>query len=59
MVGQLRPVTIYRLVAKNTIEEKIVDLHKQKRDLVDSLMEGTDMSGKIATEHLLQLISEG
>ncbi len=58
-IGQLRPVTIYRLVAKNTIEEKIVDLHKQKRDLADSLLEGTDMSGKISTEQLLQLISEG
>ncbi len=58
-IGQLRPVTIYRLVAKNTIEEKIVDLHKQKRDLADSLLEGTDMSGKISTTQLLQLISEG
>jgi SNF2 family DNA or RNA helicase len=58
-IGQQRPVTIYRLVAKNTIEEKIVDLHKQKRDLADSLLEGTDMSGKISTEQLLQLISEG
>ncbi|NMF83235.1 DEAD/DEAH box helicase [Nodosilinea sp. P-1105] len=58
-IGQQRPVTIYRLVAKNTIEEKIVDLHRQKRDLADSLLEGTDMSGKISTEQLLQLISEG
>lgn len=55
-IGQQRPVTIYRLVAKNTIEEKIVDLHHQKRDLADSLLEGTDVSGKISTEALLQLI---
>ena len=58
-MGQQRPVTIYRLVAKNTIEEKIVDLHQQKRDLADSLLEGTDMSGKISTDDLLRLISEG
>lgn len=56
-IGQQRPVTIYRLVAKNTIEEKIVDLHHQKRDLADSLLEGTDMSGKVSTDQLLQLIS--
>jgi len=56
-IGQKRPVTIYRLVAKNTIEEKIVDLHHQKRDLADSLLEGTDMSGKVSTDQLLQLIS--
>ncbi|MEH1853694.1 MAG: DEAD/DEAH box helicase [Nostoc sp.] len=58
-IGQQRPVTIYRLVAKDTIEEKIVELHHHKRDLADSLLEGTEMSGKISTEALLQLISEG
>jgi superfamily II DNA or RNA helicase len=57
-IGQKRPVTIYRLVAKGTIEEKIVDLHTHKRDLADSLLEGTDMSGKVTTDALLQLINE-
>jgi len=57
-IGQQRPVTIYRLVAKDTIEDKIVELHHHKRDLADSLLEGTDMSGKISTEALLQLITE-
>ncbi len=55
-IGQQRPVTIYRLVAKDTIEEKIVDLHHHKRDLAASLLEGTDTSGKISTEELLRLI---
>jgi len=55
-IGQQRPVTIYRLVAKDTIEDKIVQLHHHKRDLADSLLEGADMSGKISTEALLQLI---
>jgi len=57
-IGQMRPVTIYRLVGKDTIEEKIVKLHSQKRDLADSLLEGTDVSGKISTEALLNLINE-
>ncbi|MEM9903499.1 MAG: DEAD/DEAH box helicase [Cyanobacteria bacterium P01_D01_bin.44] len=58
-IGQQRPVTIYRLVTKGTIEEKIVELHQQKRDLADSLLEGTEMSGKISTDELLRLISGG
>ncbi|WP_088894180.1 DEAD/DEAH box helicase [Leptolyngbya ohadii] len=58
-IGQQRPVTIYRLVAKDTIEEKIVELHHRKRDLADSLLEGTDMSGKISTDELLRLIAAG
>jgi superfamily II DNA or RNA helicase len=57
-IGQKRPVTIYRLVAKDTIEEKIVELHQHKRDLADSLLEGTDMSGKVSTEDLLRLIQD-
>ncbi|TYT75124.1 DEAD/DEAH box helicase [Desulfobotulus mexicanus] len=35
-IGQQRPVTIYRLVTKNTVEEKIVKMHALKRDLADS-----------------------
>ena len=57
-IGQERPVTIYRLVARGTIEDKIVELHQHKRDLADSLLEGTDMSGKISTDELLKLIRE-
>jgi SNF2 family DNA or RNA helicase len=56
-IGQKRPVTIYRLVAKHTIEEKIVDLHKHKRDLADSLLEGADVSAKVSTTELLRLIN--
>jgi SNF2 family DNA or RNA helicase len=57
-MGQLRPVTIYRLVAENTIEEKIVKLHQHKRDLADTLLEGSDMSGKMNTVQMLALIQE-
>jgi len=41
-IGQTRPVTVYRLVAADTIEEKIVQLHHANRDLADSLPEGAD-----------------
>ena len=57
-IGQQRPVTIYRLVAKGTIEDKIVNLHKVKRDLADSLLTGSDMSSKVSTDELLSLIQQ-
>ncbi|MDD4192549.1 MAG: DEAD/DEAH box helicase, partial [Mangrovibacterium sp.] len=57
-IGQSRPVTIYRLVAKNTIEEKIVKLHATKRDLADSLLDGTDESARLSTADLLNLLKE-
>lgn len=58
-IGQLRPVTVYRLVAQGTIEEKIVRLHAEKRELAESLLEGTDTGTPLAVEELLQLIREG
>ncbi len=58
-IGQQRPVTVYRLVAKDTIEEKILKLHTTKRDLANSLLDGSDISGRMSADELLQLIREG
>jgi len=55
-IGQTRPVTIYRIIAENTIEEKIVKMHHDKRDLADKLLADTDQSAKISSEELLDLI---
>ncbi|WMX15681.1 DEAD/DEAH box helicase [Aureispira sp. CCB-E] len=55
-IGQQRPVTVYRLITENTIEEKIIKLHEDKRDLADSLLEGTDASSKLSAADLLDLI---
>jgi SNF2 family DNA or RNA helicase len=57
-IGQTRPVTIYRLICKQTIEEKIVQLHQEKRDLAGSLLEGTDISAKMSADDLLNLIKQ-
>lgn len=56
-MGQKRPVTIYRLVAKDTIEDKIVDLHRHKRDLANSLLEGGEVSGKMSLEDMMALLA--
>lgn len=57
-IGQTRPVTIYRLIAKGTIEEKIIRLHHTKKDLADSLLEGTDLSHKLTREEILELLKQ-
>ena len=55
-IGQRRPVTVYRLVVANTIEEKIVELHQRKRDLADSLL--ADSAGKLSPDQLLNLLRD-
>jgi superfamily II DNA or RNA helicase len=39
-IGQTRPVFAYRLIARNTVEEKVLDLQKTKRDLADAILGG-------------------
>jgi SNF2 family DNA or RNA helicase len=57
-IGQQRPVTIYRLVARDTIEDRILDLHRYKRDLADSLLEGAEMSARMGVEEMMALLKD-
>ena len=42
---------------KNSIEEKIIKLHQDKRNLASDLLSGSDVSGAISEEELIKLIS--
>ena len=55
-IGQQNPVTVYRLVAKGTIEERIVSLHRSKRELADSLLAESDQSSGLSSAELRQLL---
>ena len=57
-IGQTRPVTIYRLVAKGTIEEQIFALHRHKRDLAERLLEGADAPARLDAGELLELLRQ-
>ncbi len=58
-IGQERAVTVYRLVSKGTIEEQILELHANKRELVASVLSGTDQAGRMSTDELIDLIRTG
>ncbi len=57
-IGQQRPVTVYRFVSEGTIEEQIIALHKEKRDLADQILSGTGKAGKLGVAEILDLIKE-
>jgi superfamily II DNA or RNA helicase len=58
-IGQKRAVTVLRLVARDTIEEQILALHADKRELVASVLDGTDRAGRLNTDELVDLIRVG
>ena len=55
-IGQERPVTIYRLIMQDSIEEQILGLHRDKRDLATDLLEGTETTARLSEAALLDLI---
>ena len=57
-IGQTRPVTIYRLVTKGTIEEQIVDLHHRKRELAELLLETGGAPARLDPAELLELLRQ-
>jgi SNF2 family DNA or RNA helicase len=57
-IGQERPVTVYRLITRETIEESIVELHVKKRRIAESLLDGGDAAGTLSADELLELVKE-
>jgi len=56
-IGQTRPVTVYRLIASGTIEERIVELHQRKRELATSLLDESHTSAALSPEDLRDLLA--
>lgn len=57
-IGQKRNVTVYHLIAADTIEEKILRLHKTKRDLADALLHDQNTTHALTLSDLKLLLSE-
>ena len=56
-IGQQQNVTVYHLIAANSIEEKILRLHRTKQNLADAILEGTSVSHAITLDELRELIA--
>ena len=58
-IGQTKKVTVYKLIARNTIEEKIQKLQETKRDLAEQIIGGEmGQLGSMSREDLLELLEE-
>jgi hypothetical protein len=57
-IGQTKPVFAYRLIARNTVEEKVLALQETKRALADAILGGEGgLIGELKREDLELLLS--
>jgi SNF2 family DNA or RNA helicase len=57
-MGQERPVTVYRLVVKGSVEERIMAMHQDKRALADGLFEGEEFGAAVSVDELVRLMRD-
>ena len=55
-IGQERPVMVYRLVAKDTVEERILALQERKRKVADVALGDASQAGGVTRAELLALL---
>ena len=56
-IGQRQKVTVYRLIAKGTVEEKIQKLQETKKDLAEQIIQGDpNRLGSMSREEFLELL---
>jgi SNF2 family DNA or RNA helicase len=57
-IGQDKKVFAYRLIAKNTVEEKVLELQKSKRDLAEAIIsQDNRLIGDLSREDLALLLA--
>ena len=57
-LGQTRAVTVIRVVAQGTIEEQILSLHADKRELAEQILDGTGDTARVDLDTLRTLLAE-
>lgn len=58
-IGQRHVVTVIQLVTKHTIEERIIELQERKKQLVEDVISGENISNSsISKEEIMNLLTE-
>lgn len=57
-IGQTREVSVFKLIAQGTVEERILAMQEGKRELVESVIGGGSPAGLLTREDFLALLGE-
>ncbi len=57
-IGQHQNVTVYHFISSDTIEEKILQLHKSKKDIADAILQGQNTAHSLTLEELKMLLQK-
>ena len=57
-IGQTKPVFVYKLVAENTVEEKVIELQEKKKELFDSVVDGEALGGGMSLEDIRAIFDD-
>jgi superfamily II DNA or RNA helicase len=56
-IGQSRMVTAYKLICRNTVEEKILNLQRKKREVIDAMVESEEpLMTSLSTAEIRELL---
>lgn len=53
-IGQKNPVTVYRLIASDTVEERVLELHREKKSIAEDVLDGAS-STALTPDELMRL----
>ncbi|MCC6093541.1 MAG: DEAD/DEAH box helicase [Eubacterium sp.] len=57
-IGQKRVVTVYKMIIRNSMEDRILEMQKRKKDLADQILSGESLaSSTITKDDLMQILS--
>ena len=57
-IGQTRVVTTYKLITRNTVEEKILALQARKREIIQATLGGEEqLSESLTWEEIQELLA--
>jgi SNF2 family DNA or RNA helicase len=56
-IGQTRPVFIHKLIAEDTVEEKILQLQARKKEMATAALSGLTVATSLSRDDIAQLLA--